>query len=600
MRTLTFFLFLIFGSFLSGQAVNSERIAVMDIIDESGTLSDKEKNEVTLFFYSRLTGKLNIIDMTRQRTQLDRMVREGRIASHKICVDPSCQIQLGRELSANFIYRSRITKLGQRCTFTAELINLTTKMIEKGKGAFSDFTCGDMEGLSDSVEEVVNKLTVTRRPAFKEGPIGTDVEPWDPGDETGTIVKFSSDPPEAVVLLNGRILCQKTPCSRMVKEGEYEVSMQKENYLPKIKVETIKESGEINYALEPNFGWVSINSKVPVDVVLNGQKIGKTPVEKRVVNPGPHQVETYDRCFHPAGEKFFIERGDARTIDLELREKESAIRVRIKDDRENDLKGNVIVDGNKVGVAPGTFKIPLCSREVVIKSISGEYAEQKEELALIEREVTEIFVAAVKTPPKKETGKEKMVPRSRYEEITGYRWEWGINFSVGGGGYHLYRIKNSSVNDNGWYYYFEAGPKYGPFAMIFNLKFATGSRIKVAESHASLKDTLSAGIKKDLQLGFKSFNAGFRYFLLESAKHQTGVFLTVSGGWMAVANHESKKTGLIDNDYNENTFNISTDLGIEWLSVITGKVFFKYGISGDVIIGGGIGIGASTNKRKPF
>ena len=159
MKNFIIIVFSIWGFSLFGQTDNSERIAVMDVLDESGKLSEEEKLQVTQFFYTRLAGKLNIIDMTRQKEELEKMVEEGRIASRQICVDENCQIQLGREMAANYIYRSRITSFGENCTFTAEMINLTTKMTEKGKGAFADFKCGDIAALREAVQIVATKLT---------------------------------------------------------------------------------------------------------------------------------------------------------------------------------------------------------------------------------------------------------------------------------------------------------------------------------------------------------------------------------------------------------------------------------------------------------
>jgi len=162
MKRFALILFLTIFINIYGQSDDSERIAVMDILDESGKLSEDEKMQATQFFYTRLAGKLNIIDMTRQREEMERMVKEGRIASQKLCVDESCQIQLGREMAANYIYRSRITSFGDICTFTAEMVNLTTKMTEKGKGAFADFKCGDIAALRDAVQTVATKLTDER------------------------------------------------------------------------------------------------------------------------------------------------------------------------------------------------------------------------------------------------------------------------------------------------------------------------------------------------------------------------------------------------------------------------------------------------------
>ncbi|HPM47794.1 MAG TPA: DUF1566 domain-containing protein, partial [bacterium] len=47
----------------------------------------------------------------------------------------------------------------------------------------------------------------------------------------------------------------------------------------------------------------------------------------------------------------------------------------------------VFVDGKKVGTAPGTFKVPMCSEEVVVKTKKGEF---KQNLSLQEKKVSKI------------------------------------------------------------------------------------------------------------------------------------------------------------------------------------------------------------------
>jgi len=155
-----------------------EQIAVMEILDDAKILKPKQVEDATRFFYTRLSGKLNIIDWTLQAKILDNMVTEGRVKSRKKCVDDKCQIELGQELSANYIYRSRITKMGKICTFAAEMINLKTKMTEIGRGAYFDFNC-NYDELSGAISRVVNKLTgeepgIEKEIESESKPVATD------------------------------------------------------------------------------------------------------------------------------------------------------------------------------------------------------------------------------------------------------------------------------------------------------------------------------------------------------------------------------------------------------------------------------------------
>ncbi|HDT11782.1 MAG TPA: PEGA domain-containing protein [bacterium] len=214
------------------------------------------------------------------------------------------------------------------------------------------------------------------------------MDSWTPEGGDETIVYFESDPAGAAVLVNGRIICPKTPCSRMVSQGRNEISMQMENYVPQTKVGAIKKGSKIRYVLEPDFGYLTVRGNYSVAVKLDGQSIENLPIEKRIISPGPHQVEHTDQCFHPSGEKFTIKRGENRTINLDLKAKESAIRVVATcKDTGDALEAEVFVDGKRVGKSPGTFKVPLCSKEVVVKKQTNEF---KQTLRLQEKKVTTI------------------------------------------------------------------------------------------------------------------------------------------------------------------------------------------------------------------
>ena len=49
-------------------------------------------------------------------------------------------------------------------------------------------------------------------------------------------------------------------------------------------------------------------------------------------------------------------------MEVTLKEKQGAMKVQARDKAGNDLEAEVLVDGQKVGTTPGTFKVSMCAR----------------------------------------------------------------------------------------------------------------------------------------------------------------------------------------------------------------------------------------------
>ncbi|HQB10754.1 MAG TPA: PEGA domain-containing protein, partial [bacterium] len=232
-----------------------------------------------------------------------------------------------------------------------------------------------------SVFEAIDGFSFSGKKAgssFQSGKIGETVEDWEVGAGEETIVKFESVPPEATVTVDGKLICQKTPCSKMIKTGKHEIVIQKENFLPKSKVFEIKKGQLIKEELDPDFGWLKVTGKYKVELILDGENIGQIPIEGKPVSPGAHEIEHTNSCYYQSGEKFTIKRGEIKEITIELNPKESAIKVTATDEKGNDIEADVFVDGKNVGTAPGTFKIPMCSRNLLVKSKGIEFNKKLE------------------------------------------------------------------------------------------------------------------------------------------------------------------------------------------------------------------------------
>lgn len=390
------------------------KLAVMEIEDKSGKLSKAllENAAEALRTEIGATNKFVLISKDRQRKA---MIKGQKKESWKECYDQSCRIELGQALTADRILTGIVTYFGKKYILTAELIDLAKEATVKTAKAEFD---GTEVGLSEAISSIATQIAGVRKAgsAFQTGKTGEKVEEWEIGQGEETIVKFDSKPGEAVVIVDGKILCQKTPCSKMLTQGKHEITIQKENFLPKTKVfDIVKGRPPLIAELEPDFGYLSVASEPEgIEVLLDGKNIGKTPVEKVVLSPGAHQVETNDSCYYQTGEKFTTKRGESKSIRLDIKPKESGIKVTAQDKEGNDLEADILVDGKNIGTAPGTYKVPLCAKELVVQTKGLVY---KEVLALKEKQV-ETFSAVLKSKERYEIREGAVM-----DNDTGLMWE---------------------------------------------------------------------------------------------------------------------------------------------------------------------------------
>ena len=378
-------IFLILCLFFKLSADNDDeklKLAVMEFEDLSGKLSKKMLSVATEQIRSKFVASNKFIVIAKER-QEKAMIKEMKKESYKVCNDKNCQIPLGQALSADTILRTTITFLGGTYTITSELIDLAKEATVKGAEAKFD---GSEKSLIPALDSIVNQILGRKRPnaEFQQGRFGSRHEDWDIGGGEETIIKFESNPGGAVVIADGKIICQSTPCSKLLTQGNHEIEMQKENYVPKVKKGKITEGKTIKYTLEPDFAWLTVSSNYAVSLKLDGANIGETPIKEKVISTGNHKIEHTDGCFYDFGENFTVKRGEKKNIRFDLEPRESAIKVYAQDESGNDIEADVFVDDKKVGKAPGTFKVPLCSKELLVKNSKLEYSE---ELSLKEKQV---------------------------------------------------------------------------------------------------------------------------------------------------------------------------------------------------------------------
>lgn len=361
---------------------DKQKLAVMEFEDKSGKLSETTLSNATEYIRGEFVASNKFIVIAKER-QENAIIKQMKKESYKLCNDKNCQIPLGQALSADTILRTTITFFAQKFTITSELIDLAGEATTKGAKATFD---GSEESLNEALDSIVAQIIGRKKQkaAFQQGRFGGKDEDWDIGTGEETIVKFESSPSGAVVIADGKIICQSTPCSKLLTQGNHEIEMQKENYVPKVKKGKITEGKTIKYKLEPDFAYLSVSGNYAVSLKLDGANIGEIPIKDKAISTGNHRIEHSDGCFYDSGETFTVQRGEKKAIKLNLEPRESAIKVYAQDESGNDIEADVFVDDKKVGKAPGTFKVPLCSKKLVVKNGDFEYSE---ELSLKEKQV---------------------------------------------------------------------------------------------------------------------------------------------------------------------------------------------------------------------
>lgn len=323
-------------------------------------------------------------------TDLRRAMLDTKKASYEECYDEACQIEIGKAVSASKLVTTKVIGIGSKCIITSSLFDLRTETTDRAvhhKGSCSE------EALLATLEKVAVKLKAGHAFDALEEQEKAEPEPWDPGTKKKVIASFGSEPPGAVVLIDGELACQDTSkgCRRTLSVGRHRISMQKERHLPREEEIFVDEGTEVVWELEPSFGQVAVRTKpAGISVRIDGRDAGRTPLDPQL-DPGEHTIEVADRCWFDSRRSVTVARGQSERVELEVRPREGAIDVSAVDATGNAVSADVYVDGERVGRTPDVIKVSICADRV--KVISQEHGVWEGSLDVKERQTSEIAAA---------------------------------------------------------------------------------------------------------------------------------------------------------------------------------------------------------------
>jgi len=350
----------------------------------------------------QMTGKFDVVLSKEERKKLKNIAKE----SHGMAGRPDHQCKIGAAVSANSLLSAKLVGKGRN-----QKLALTLNSAETGCLLTSTYVPYSEKRQAQAVREAVGALTgnlrqspehpsggtfgrqagpARRGPVVKEGHIGGDQGgEWDPtaGASEQSVVKFRSNPAGAVVLVDGKLVCKETPCSKALEKGRYNVDMQLDNYVPKKQIVEVKGNVNLVWDLKPDFATVTVTpTPSNLSVAVDGREMKGNDLRNMRLKPGPHKILIENRCYYKAGEVINVKRGETRTVPLNPKPRPSAIKVSAVDEKGNDLEARVLVDGKlQTGTTPRAYKVPVCAKKVRVEYAGKAPFEQ--DLHLQEKKV---------------------------------------------------------------------------------------------------------------------------------------------------------------------------------------------------------------------
>lgn len=370
-----------------------------------------EDAEVREFLRTELarSGKVDVVAGEEEESALAQIRKQ----SHDVRFSEKTACELGERMAANSLLKATFVKAGSGRRLLVQLFSAETGCLNASAGVYWNLERPELS-VAEAVTELLNSLRIkpelpgTPLPTaaeVRERDIGEQEKEWKMDVADGIIVALESEPAGAVVLLDGKVLCQASPCSRLVAAGSHSVEFQLESYLPlREELALNKKTRGIKRRLMPDFGWLSVRSQPHgLSVSLDGKPWGTTPVQRRQVPSGPHRILVFDPRHYDKGKEVVIERGEHEEIDVTLAAREGGLTVHARDMDGNDLRAEVQIDGMRIGWTPFSDKVLIGSHRI---SVMVDDAAWEQNVVIKEQQIEKLQAVLDNAgqPAKAETG----------------------------------------------------------------------------------------------------------------------------------------------------------------------------------------------------
>lgn len=324
-------------------------------------------------------SKYKIIDKDAFKERLP----EG--VSLEDCTD-QCAVEIGKNVSANFIIQSIISKLENKYTLSIIIYDIAN-------GNLISNPIFDAENTSDFDNIIEKNSTSLFENIIKRPWSGVEYKVDNSNANflnqkiiPKRIIKITSIPAGAKLSIDGTVAseCPKTPCSISHEEGTYEFKFSLERYATQQKTVQIKGKNQtVEVKMVPTFGILKIKpqftdgigNKNDLTVNLDGQRQAK--YDSITINDyDKHKVLLTHKCYENMEVTIgFDHGGQEHIIDTALTISQSILDLNVVDENGQPIEVDVFVNGKNKGQSPFTDFVPTCSKISV-----GPFRETIEEV----------------------------------------------------------------------------------------------------------------------------------------------------------------------------------------------------------------------------
>ena len=207
------------------------------------------------------------------------------------------------------------------------------------------------------------------------------------------------EPQHAVIMTDGIPICYDSPCIQTLEKGVYTLRIQAEHFETQYLELDLRSNRKETITLVPKGGWVSILSKEPVPIAMNGALIGTAPLNRYPLSSGTHRVSVVSPCYQEWSQKIDISSGTHANLSVnpELQQ----IEVLVSMEESEGRKGLLVVDGVEVGWTGGHVSLPLCPQNVLV--VDGERWGKKTVDWRQKKSSIELSISMEKKPKEKQS-----------------------------------------------------------------------------------------------------------------------------------------------------------------------------------------------------
>lgn len=131
---------------------NRAIVAVFDVQDDDRVFDGQSLTQLADYFATRL-GEIGF--RVSPRDELRTKIQESKAQGLRSCFDESCQIEIGKALSAEMAVSTKVLRFGVTCILVSTLYDLKTELSDRS--ALARTNCAEAS-IADAVDSIVTQF----------------------------------------------------------------------------------------------------------------------------------------------------------------------------------------------------------------------------------------------------------------------------------------------------------------------------------------------------------------------------------------------------------------------------------------------------------